>query len=93
MWQREYLKEDGKEAQAQLNYWMENLQGAPDLISLPLDYPRPAIQSYRGSHISFQISKDLLDGLKALSHKQGTTLFMSLLSAFYVLLKRYTGAG
>ena len=91
LWQREYLNEESKEAQTQLNYWMENLQGVPDLISLPLDYPRPAIQSYRGSCIPFQISKELLDGLKALSYKQGATLFMSLLSAFYLLLKRYTG--
>ncbi|MFI5343201.1 MAG: amino acid adenylation domain-containing protein [Chlamydiales bacterium] len=91
LWQREYLKEEANEAQAQMHYWMETLQGAPDLISLPLDYPRPVIQSYQGRCIPFKISKELLDALKALSHKQGTTLFMSLLSAFYLLLYRYTG--
>ncbi|MBX9805199.1 MAG: AMP-binding protein, partial [Alphaproteobacteria bacterium] len=91
LWQREYLKEGEKEAQTQLEYWVKSLQGAPDLISLPLDYPRPAIQSYRGKQISFEISKELLDSLKTLSQQRSTTLFMSLLSAFFLLLKRYTG--
>jgi len=91
LWQRDYLREDGETAQSQLRYWQQQLQDAPGLLALSLDYQRPAVQSYRGDKISFQIPKIILEQLKGLSHAQGTTLFMTLLSIFYVLLYRYSG--
>src|SRR6185503_5480161 len=53
--------------------------------------PRPAVQSFRGGVCPFHFSRPLQDSLKALSRREGVTLFMTLLAAFQVLLSRYTG--
>src|SRR5262249_14415504 len=55
------------------------------------DYSRPAVQSYRGAMRFFRLSRNLTDGLKALSRCEGVTFYMTLLAAFQVLLQRYTG--
>ena len=89
VWQREWLQ--GEVLQAQLDYWKKQLADAPPLLTLPTDHPRPAVQSYRGSHLSFTLSGELTDSLKHLSQKSNTTLFMTLQAAFAVLLSRYSG--
>jgi amino acid adenylation domain-containing protein len=89
VWQREWFT--GPELERQLSYWKQQLKGAPDVLCLPTDYPRPAVQSYRGARQSMELSRDLTRGLKALSRKEGVTLFMTLLAAFQTLLYRYTG--
>ncbi|MCJ8268728.1 MAG: condensation domain-containing protein, partial [Psychrosphaera sp.] len=88
-WQRNWLQ--GEVLQGQLDYWKEKLQGAPELLQLPTDFPRPAVQSYRGAHLLTQIEPQLFQQLQSLSRQQGCTLFMTLLTAFNVLLYRYTG--
>ena len=60
------------------------------MLELPTDRPRPAAQTFRGSYQSFTLSKALTEGLKALSQREGVTLFMTLLAAFVTLLFRYT---
>jgi len=89
-WQRQWLV--GTTLASQLAYWRKHLDGAPTLIELPTDYPRPAIQSFRGADYTFEISQEQSAALKTLSQQQGCTLFMTLLAAFKTLLYRYTGS-
>ena len=88
LWQRSYL--EGEVLQSKLSYWKEKLQNVSPL-ELPTDHLRPAIQSSRGSLVHFSINQDIAKGLLTLSHEQGVTLYMTLLSAFKVLLYRYSG--
>src|SRR5208337_273253 len=74
-----------------LAYWKQQLSGAPPSLDLPTDHPRPPELTYRGSRQSVILPKTLLDNLLGLSHKEGVTLFMTLLAAFDVLLSRYSG--
>ena len=87
--QRQWLQGDVLEKQ--LSYWTQHLAGAPALLELPGDRPRPPIQSFRGASIPFEIEVELAEQLKALSRGHGTTLFMTLLAVFNVLLFRYSG--
>ena len=88
-WQREWLQ--GEVLETQLSYWKKQLDGVPAVLNLPTDRPRPARQSYRGARQSIELSSELTQGLKALSRKEGVTLYMTLLAAFQILLHRYTG--
>ncbi|HET9387024.1 MAG TPA: amino acid adenylation domain-containing protein, partial [Gemmatimonadales bacterium] len=87
-WQREWLQ--GEVLQAQLDYWKQQLADLPAL-GLPTDRPRPPIATHKGAHCSFDLPAHLCDALKALGRSAGTTLFMTLLAAFQVLLYRYSG--
>ncbi|NEO97868.1 MAG: amino acid adenylation domain-containing protein [Symploca sp. SIO2E9] len=89
IWQREWLQ--GEVLQRQLNYWQNQLADAPELLSLPTDRPRPAVQTFRGAHQQFALSTELTSRLTQLSQQQGVTLFMTLLAAFETLLYRYSG--
>ncbi|HEU4884453.1 MAG TPA: condensation domain-containing protein, partial [Longimicrobium sp.] len=88
-WQREWLS--GDELRRQVAFWREHLAGAPALLQLPLDGPRPAVQSYRGGVTRFMVAAEIAEGLRALSRGEGATLFMALLAAFSVLLSRWSG--
>lgn len=87
-WQREWLQ--GDELQEQLRYWSEHLQQVANL-QLPTDRTRPAVQTYKGNRESFRIAPELTSQLKALCRKEGITPFILLLTAFKVLLYRYSG--
>jgi amino acid adenylation domain-containing protein len=89
VWQREYLQ--GEVLDEQLAYWRKQLGGSLPVLELPTDRPRPRAQTFRGASLSFALSKRLTDELKALSRRNGVTLFMTLLAAFQVLLYRYAG--
>ncbi|SFN56516.1 non-ribosomal peptide synthetase [Xenorhabdus japonica] len=89
LWQRQWLQ--GEVLEKQVNFWREALQGAPALLELPTDRTRPAVQSYRGDQVAFTLSPELSDGLKALSQRHSSTLFMTLLAAWSVLLARISG--
>ncbi|AIL12636.1 hypothetical protein IM40_02410 [Candidatus Paracaedimonas acanthamoebae] len=73
-----------------LEYWLKHLENPPALSTFPTNYRRPAELSYRGRTLSFTLPDDLLQQLKAFSEAQEVTLFMTLLSAFMVLLQRYS---
>ncbi|HST60896.1 MAG TPA: amino acid adenylation domain-containing protein, partial [Longimicrobium sp.] len=90
VWQREQLR--GEALERQLAYWRERLAGAPALLELPADHPRPAVQTYRGARASFHLPGGLLDRLRALGRGEGATLYMVMLAAFQVLLARYSGS-
>ena len=89
IWQRDWLQ--GEVLETQLSYWKKQLEGAPVVLNLPTDRPRPTIQSFRGASQSVELSTELTQGLKSLSRKEGVTLYMTLLAAFQTLLHRYTG--
>lgn len=88
-WQQQWLQ--GEVLQNQLNYWKNQLAGSPPLLELPTDRPRPAVQTYNGDFKSFYFSESLSKSIKALCHREGTTLFMTLLAGFQTLLYRYSG--
>jgi amino acid adenylation domain-containing protein len=88
-WQRRWLQ--GEALETQLSYWKQQLAGAPQLLELPTDRPRPATPSFRGAHLSARLPLSLTEALRELSRREGATLFMTLMSAFQVLLARYTG--
>ncbi|WP_163997845.1 non-ribosomal peptide synthetase, partial [Pyxidicoccus caerfyrddinensis] len=88
-WQRDWLQ--GEVLDAQLGYWKQQLAGAPHVLELPTDRPRPSVPSHRGAHLPVWLPRDLSESLKALSKRQGLTPFMTLLAAFQVLLARYSG--
>ena len=88
LWQRQWFQ--GKPLEEQLSYWKKQLTGIRPVIELPTDRPRPPVQSYRGGSERFEIDSDLCISLRILSHQSGATLFMMLLSAFALLLSRYS---
>ncbi|WP_038436646.1 non-ribosomal peptide synthetase [Pseudomonas brassicacearum] len=88
-WQRRSL--EGPALQAQIDFWHQHLEGAPALLNLPLDRPRPALQSYAGGILKCSFSPALSADLRAFSQAQGTTLFMVLLAGWSVLMSHLSG--
>ena len=88
-WQREWLQ--GERLESEVAYWKDALAGAPFVLELPTDRPRPKVKSFRGARHVQSIPEQLTDRLREVSRREGATLFMTLLAAFYVLLFRYTG--
>ncbi len=89
LWQREWLQ--GETLAALLAYWREQLEGAPAMLELPTDRPRPAVQRFVGGEERLGLAAGLATRLRELSRRAGTTLFMVLVAAFKALLHRYTG--
>ncbi|MFD3581562.1 MupA/Atu3671 family FMN-dependent luciferase-like monooxygenase [Streptomyces sp. NPDC058683] len=85
VWQR------ARPADDRLGYWTRSLAGAPTLLELPTDRPRPTAPSHLGAQESLVLPADLIAGLDRLCRRAGATRFMALLAAFHVLLSRYTG--
>ncbi|PHM11561.1 non-ribosomal peptide synthetase [Nostoc sp. 'Peltigera malacea cyanobiont' DB3992] len=89
VWQRQWLTEEIQKQQ--LNYWKQQLAGAPPLLELPTDKPRPPVQTFCGATQEFQIDQNLSKQIKTFSQQSGATLFHTLLAAFVVLMFRYSG--
>ncbi|NWD26683.1 amino acid adenylation domain-containing protein, partial [Pseudomonas yamanorum] len=87
-WQRQWM--DAGERERQLNYWTARLGGDQPVLELPLDRPRPALQSHRGARLDIALPPALGQALQGLAREQGVTLFMVLLASFQVLLHRYS---
>ena len=88
-WQRDQLS--GAVLQDQLAYWRKQLHGSPPILELPTDHSRPAVRTFHGERVPGTLSAELVDALKALSRREGATLFMTLLAAFDVLISRLGG--
>ncbi|SNS04672.1 condensation domain-containing protein, partial [Flavobacterium sp. ov086] len=88
IWQRKYL--EGAVLENQLSYWESKLRDVSTL-SLPMDHARPSVQSNAGATISFELDKKISTSLNSICQEEGVTLFMLLLSAFKILLSRYSG--
>ena len=89
LWQRTWLT--GARLERQVAYWRDHLAGAPPLLELPTDRPRPAAASGRGARVPIHLPAPLVDGLRALSRQADATFYMTLLAAFQLLLARYSG--
>jgi microcystin synthetase protein McyA len=89
IWERQWL--EGELLGQQGEYWKRALQGAPALLELPTDHPRPAQQDYRGGIEELVLEHRLTAELKELSWRQGTTLYMTLLAGCAALLSRLSG--
>ncbi|MDC6126578.1 condensation domain-containing protein, partial [Burkholderia gladioli] len=87
-WQRDWLQ--GETLQRQTGFWRDHLAGAPALLELPTDRPRPAVQSYAGGRIAVAFPRELGDALRQLGRQHGTTLFMTLFAGWAALLSRLT---
>jgi amino acid adenylation domain-containing protein len=88
-WQRRWIS--GEVLQRQLDFWRDHLSGAPALLELPTDRPRPRVQDYSGARLDFELDTELTAGLRALSQRHGITLFMTLLASWAALLARLSG--
>jgi amino acid adenylation domain-containing protein len=87
--QREQLSNGGIDKL--LEYWRAQLHGAPAILELPTDRPRPPVQTFDGAVQAFRIGSDVTDGLRRITRDENASIFMVLLAAFSVLLSRYSG--
>ncbi|MGG0829571.1 non-ribosomal peptide synthetase, partial [Brevibacillus laterosporus] len=76
--------------QEQERYWLNQFSGDLPILEMVTDYPRPAIQQFDGDSWSFEIDAKVLESIKQLSAEQGTTLYMTLLAIYQILLAKYT---
>jgi amino acid adenylation domain-containing protein/non-ribosomal peptide synthase protein (TIGR01720 family) len=74
-----------------IEYWKRQLAGAPPLLQLFPQRPRPSAQGYHGKTVEFEIGEDVAAGLKRLAQNAGSSLFMVVLTIFLVLVRRYAG--
>ncbi|HET7462170.1 MAG TPA: amino acid adenylation domain-containing protein, partial [Longimicrobium sp.] len=88
-WQRRWV--EGDVLQRQADYWRTTLAGAPELLELPADRPRPARQDHAGAAVRLELDEALTAGLKELGRREGTTLFMTLLAGWALVLGRLSG--
>ena len=88
-WQRQWLS--GPVLQQQVTYWTEHLAGAPSILTLPTDRPRPSVHSYRGATHTFTVAAPTVMGLYQVGQQAQATLFMTLAAALTLLLARYSG--
>ncbi|HEX2189524.1 MAG TPA: amino acid adenylation domain-containing protein, partial [Longimicrobiaceae bacterium] len=88
-WQRRWL--EGEVLQRQADYWRETLAGAPELLELPTDHPRPARQDFAGASLKVELDEALTAALKTLSQRHGATLYMTLLAGWAAVLSRLSG--
>ncbi|SFB07600.1 non-ribosomal peptide synthetase [Clostridium frigidicarnis] len=88
-WQNNFLKSE--QLKKQEEYWIDAFSGQVPTLNLPYSYERPAIQSFEGRCINFQIDEKITMDLRKLSKETSTTMHMVLLSAFNILLSKYSG--
>ncbi|WP_420643179.1 amino acid adenylation domain-containing protein [Candidatus Leptofilum sp.] len=89
LWENEAITKSS--LQAQETYWQEQLAGELPVLSLPTDRPHPAHPTFRGEAQAVMLDAELTAQLKALSQQQGATLFMTMLTAFNIMLRLYAG--
>ncbi|WP_122464333.1 non-ribosomal peptide synthetase, partial [Pseudomonas viridiflava] len=89
VWQRRWLT--GERLQHQAAYWRQVLEGAPTLLTLPTDRPRPAQQDFAGASLALQLDTRLAADLRKLAQHQGVTLYMALMAAWATTLTRLSG--
>ena len=88
-WQQQWQHDEA--LQPHLEYWKQQLGGRLPVLDLPTDHPRPSMKTFQGARHYVALPNALHDSLKAVTHGEGLTLFMTLLASFQVLLYRYTG--
>ncbi|WP_346940654.1 amino acid adenylation domain-containing protein [uncultured Clostridium sp.] len=89
VWQNNFLKSEEMEKQEE--YWLNIFNDEIPVLNMPTDYERPAMQSFKGDSVSFEVNEDITLKIRKLIRETGTTMHMVLLSAFNILLLRYSG--
>ncbi|HSF41610.1 MAG TPA: amino acid adenylation domain-containing protein [Thermoanaerobaculia bacterium] len=89
VWQRAWLQ--GDVLAGQIGFWRELLAGAPTVLDLPTDFPRPAVARFRGARLDATVPDELAAAVRTLGRREGATMFMTLLAAFGSLLARSSG--
>jgi hypothetical protein len=87
-WQRAWMQ--GDVLGSELDYWRRQLAGAPSLLDLPLDRPRPPVQTFRGARLPVELPGDVSEAARARCLREDVTLFMLLLAVFSALLRYCT---
>ncbi len=87
VWQNDWMS--GEELERQLSYWREQLKGAPQVLALPTDRPRPARLSSWGARASVTVDDTTITGLTGVAQAANATMFMAFLAGFLVVLSRY----
>jgi amino acid adenylation domain-containing protein len=88
-WEREMTT--GPNGERLWSFWQAQLRGAPPVLELPTDHPRPAVRTFRGGACACIIDGQITERMKQLAKARGTTLFTVLLACYQVLLHRYSG--
>jgi len=89
VWQRTWLQ--GEVFEKQLQYWKRQLEDIPSLVTLPSDWPRPQLQTFKGASFNWTLEPDLCERIRRFNQREGVTLYMTVLAAYGVLIWRYTG--
>jgi len=89
LWQRSWLR--GEVLEAEMDYWRRQLAGAPELLELPTDRPRPAVQRFKSANRPFALSPELSNALRAFSRERDASLFMTLMTGLAALCERHSG--
>jgi amino acid adenylation domain-containing protein len=89
LWQRDWLQ--GEVLEDLMAWWRERLEGFPHALELPTDRPRPAVMRMRGGRRLLRSAAGLAPALRALSRREGTTLFMTVMAILAALLHRDSG--
>ncbi len=89
LWQRQWLS--GARRDKQVTFWRDTLLGAPALLNVPTDRPRPATQSFIGGQLPVSFDAGLTRALQGLSQRHGVSLYMIVLAAWAALLTRLSG--
>lgn len=89
VWQRERVA--GERLTAGLAFWTRTLAGAPPRLSLPTDRTRPRVRTFAGHEVHSELPAELSGALRTFASAERATLFMAMLAAFLVLLRRTTG--
>jgi amino acid adenylation domain-containing protein len=85
VWQRRWL--EGERLGVQERYWKQKLQGAPTILELPTEWPRPTVQRHHGAVLHYQLPTGLVEVIKEWSQQQAVTLFMTLLTGFIIVIQ------
>lgn len=88
-WQRQWL--NGSALDEQLLFWRERLEGAPHVLELPTDFPRPPVRGSKGSKEPFRVPRSASQRLLTIANEEGATPFMAMLALVNILLHRYSG--
>jgi len=86
-WQRRHMQ--GERWESELEFWRSELAGAPPVLELPTDRPRPLVKSWRGKSVRHALDRALVPRLRALASEEGVTPYMMLLAGAQTVLSRY----
>nr|WP_237171655.1 amino acid adenylation domain-containing protein [Paenibacillus sp. IHB B 3084] len=89
VWQQQEMQRESY--QRREHFWLEHLAGELPVLDLPIAYPRPAVRSFEGALYEFTVDPNVSEQLHRIVAQTGSTLYMVLLSAYTVLLSKYSG--